>query len=176
MTENRNENQTSQWKGLEHEATYQPQVKFSRVNKKTKNAADMTPMVDVTFLLLIFFMVTASFTIHKSIDWPRSVTDESSKQFVNPQDSQDPVVIFIDQYNTYHLTSRDKEEVEAASDNEMRRQLRDMANNTDAKKLIIKHHGDAIHEKVVTAWDAGVRNQFQDIVTELTEFQIAANF
>ena len=28
---------------------------------------DMTPMVDVTFLLLIFFMVTASFSLQKSI-------------------------------------------------------------------------------------------------------------
>ncbi|MCH7688429.1 MAG: biopolymer transporter ExbD, partial [Planctomycetes bacterium] len=31
---------------------------------------DLTPMVDVTFLLLIFFMITASFTIQKSIQVP----------------------------------------------------------------------------------------------------------
>ncbi|MBB3207394.1 biopolymer transport protein ExbD [Rhodopirellula rubra] len=39
---------------------------------------DMTPMVDVTFLLLIFFMVTASFSMQKSIQIPRQTSDEAS--------------------------------------------------------------------------------------------------
>ncbi len=33
--------------------------------------ADMTPMVDVTFLLLIFFMVTAAFTMQSAIVVPK---------------------------------------------------------------------------------------------------------
>ncbi|EMI41514.1 ExbD/TolR family protein [Rhodopirellula sp. SWK7] len=39
---------------------------------------DMTPMVDVTFLLLIFFMVTASFSMQKSIQIPRQTSDDAS--------------------------------------------------------------------------------------------------
>ncbi len=39
---------------------------------------DMTPMIDVTFQLLIFFMITASFIVQKTLDMPRSKTDEQS--------------------------------------------------------------------------------------------------
>ncbi len=37
---------------------------------------DLTPMVDVTFLLLIFFMVTASFSLQKSIEFPAPHDDQ----------------------------------------------------------------------------------------------------
>ena len=40
---------------------------------------DMTPMVDVTFLLLIFFLVTAAFTLQKSIDVPKPESDQASE-------------------------------------------------------------------------------------------------
>ena len=43
---------------------------------------DMTPMVDVTFLLLIFFMVTAAFSLQKSIEMPRQQTDAPSTSVV----------------------------------------------------------------------------------------------
>ena len=37
------------------------------LNRPSKADVDMTPMVDVTFLLLIFFMATASFSMQRSI-------------------------------------------------------------------------------------------------------------
>ena len=44
------------------------------------NEMDMTPMVDVTFLLLIFFMVTAAFSLQKSIEVPPPDQQESAQQ------------------------------------------------------------------------------------------------
>jgi len=41
---------------------------------------DMTPMVDVTFLLLIFFMVTAAFALQKSIQIPTPDPSESATE------------------------------------------------------------------------------------------------
>ena len=41
---------------------------------------DMTPMGDVTFLLLIFFMVTAAFTMQKSFQLPAPNEDVPSTQ------------------------------------------------------------------------------------------------
>ncbi len=160
---------TPVWKGFEEEEDYEREISFARQKAAGNEDMDMTPMVDVTFLLLIFFMVTASFTIQKSIEQPPSKSEDPSTQNIEEEDNDEFVQIIIDQYNTYRLTSRNSEEVEAGSDNEMRRRLKDMVDSTRAKKLIILHHGAATHEKVVTAWDAGVNNAIQDIVTQLTE-------
>ncbi len=159
---------TPVWKGFEEEEDYEREVDFPRQAAGDEDM-DMTPMVDVTFLLLIFFMVTASFTIQKSIEQPRRTSEEPSPTPVEDKDNDEFVKIIIDQYNTYRLTSRNSEHVEAGSDNEMRRRFKDMVDSTRAKKLIILHHGTATHEKVVTAWDAGVDNSIQNIVTQLTE-------
>ena len=39
---------------------------------------DLTPMVDVTFLLLIFFMITAAFNLQKKFDIPPSRSEEAA--------------------------------------------------------------------------------------------------
>ncbi|MFV0442185.1 MAG: biopolymer transporter ExbD [Planctomycetaceae bacterium] len=50
---------------------------------------DMTPMVDVTFLLLIFFMITASFNIQKSMPTdPPEPEDEGAAQTMTIQDQE----------------------------------------------------------------------------------------
>ena len=60
---------------------------------------DMTPMVDVTFLLLIFFMVTASFQLQKSIEMPRQQTDAPSTQAIEEDPEElDQVELQIDEF------------------------------------------------------------------------------
>lgn len=159
----------AEWKGLEQEEEYEPEVDFGKKGV-VEDELDMTPMVDVTFLLLIFFMVTASFTLQKSIAQP-PVPDSlpSTEVIEEPEDEDQYVEVIIDQFNTYRLTSKDSEEIEAPSDQEMRIRMRDMVQSTNAKKLKITAHGDAHHEKVVTAWDAGIDNEIEDIVIRLSE-------
>ena len=61
---------------------------------------DLTPMVDVTFLLLIFFMVTAAFALQKSIEVPP--VDEESAAAQTVQDlEQDSIVIRVDGDNVF---------------------------------------------------------------------------
>ena len=45
-------------------------MEFRPLSNKSDSEMDMTPMVDVTFLLLIFFMVTAAFAMQKSFQVP----------------------------------------------------------------------------------------------------------
>ncbi len=47
---------------------------------------DMTPMVDVTFLLLIFFMVTAAFAMQKAFESP---TRDLNQEAAAPQPLQE---------------------------------------------------------------------------------------
>ncbi len=52
---------------------------------------DLTPMVDVTFLLLIFFMITAAFDLQKSFDVSSATSEESAVETV-VEDADDSAV------------------------------------------------------------------------------------
>ena len=158
----------TEWRGFEEEEIYEPEMEFEKKGVQ-EDELDMTPMVDVVFLLLIFFMVTASFTLQKSIQQPPLSTEEPSTNVEEQEDEDQYVEVIIDQFNTYRLTSKEEEELEAPSDQEMRTRLRDMIGSSNAKRVIITAHGDAWHEKVVTAWDAAIDNDIADIVIRLSE-------
>ena len=146
------------WKGIdeEEEVDDDPDVNFASKYEREEDEMDMTPMVDVTFLLLIFFMVTASFTLQKSVEQPPPNIDEPSTQLNEEQEDEDQYVeVIIDQTNTYYVTSKDAEEVEAPSAREMRARMKDAKLSTSARKLIITAHIESEHDKVITAWDAG---------------------
>ena len=135
-----------------------------RADRKGQEAEmDMTPMVDVTFLLLIFFMVTASFTMQKSLNVPKPESNEASTQARTIQDFQDNpdyVVVRVDGFNTFHVTAAAfEDEVEAPSEQELLVKLR-QAKQGDARgnvpsKMLVLASGEAQYERVVMAIDAG---------------------
>lgn len=124
---------------------------------------DMTPMVDVTFQLLIFFMLTASFTLQKSLPFPPTQTTGATsggRTLADFQQDASYIVVRIDAYNTFHISgSRWEEEIEAPSPLELLLKLR-QAREGDGRhpppnKLLVVAHGDALHDRVVAALDAG---------------------
>ena len=159
------------WKGFEEEEEdVDPDISFGEKGKLIEDDMDMTPMVDVVFLLLIFFMVTASFTLQKSIQQPPSQIEDPSTNVVEEEEQEDEYVeVIIDQTNTYYVTTRDADEVEAPSDREMRARMRDAKNTTGANRLIIRAHVDSIHRKVVTVWDAGIATGMERIEMRTTD-------
>jgi biopolymer transport protein ExbD len=164
------------WKGVDDddqpldEEEDEPEVSFGDKEPIPEDELDMTPMVDVTFLLLIFFMVTASFTIQKSLEQPHAKTDDPT---VNPTEDQeqpeDYVQVLIDQTNTFYVTSRSEDEAECPSDSEMRAKVRNAFESEGARRLVIVAHLDSLHKKVVTAWDTGVLNDAQEIQIQTTD-------
>ena len=50
-----------------------PDAAFSRKRSEYDAELDITPMIDVTFLLLIFFMVTSTMQPDEALDIPTSV-------------------------------------------------------------------------------------------------------
>ncbi len=159
------------WRGFEEEEEDEdPDVTFGK-KEIPEDELDMTPMVDVTFLLLIFFMVTASFTLVKSIQNPPAAISEPSTTVIeDPEDEDDYVQVTIDQNNSYYVTSRDADEEEAPSDREMRAQMKDAKDITGCSRLIIKAHVDSTHNKVVNVWDAGIAFGMQQIEMETIDF------
>ncbi len=156
------------WKGFEEENEQPPEFDFHRAKEEGEDEMDMTPMVDVTFLLLIFFMVTASFVTQRSIQQPKPSQDEPSRNPIVEEDQNDYVEVIIDQNNTYRITSRDEEEIEAPSDPEMRGQLKNAMERLNARKLIVTAHEECWHEKVVKAWDYGTTLGFEEIEIKTT--------
>lgn len=133
---------------------------FGEKRKDIETEMDMTPMVDVTFLLLIFFMVTAAFSLQKSLEIPKPKQDEASTNAVPQDPEEDPsyVTVYVDENNTYRVVTVDWDE-EAPSEQELLRKLRDARNPSSGDpptKLLVKAHGDSVIEKVVSALDAGV--------------------
>lgn len=158
------------WKGVDADDELEElEDNFGVVKKPIpEDELDMTPMVDVTFLLLIFFMVTASFTMQKSLEQPKANIEEAPPPAPAEID-MDFIEIAIDQNNNYYITSSTTFEKEAPSVREMRELLRDAQRETGATKLIIKAHMDSFHKSVVTAWDAGISSQFTEIQIKTTE-------
>ena len=161
------------WRGIDEEEE-QEEIEQPLGSKKEdipEDELDMTPMVDVTFLLLIFFMVTASFTLQSSLEQPHAQSQDPSEQYV-PDDEPQPddyIQINVDQNNTYYVTTRDSEEVECPSESEMRARVKDAKATSSATRLIIRAHEESFHHKVVTAWDAGLVNNLEQIEIQTTD-------
>ncbi len=138
---------------------------------------DMTPMVDVTFLLLIFFMVTAAFAMQKSIEIPKPNQEEASTTTVQVEPEDDPnfVTVFVDEFDCYKVITVDWD-VEAPSQQDLRIKLEEARRGDSAgnipTKLLVKAHGDSHHGTVVAALDAGTAvgmEQVQLVTVEESE-------
>ncbi|MCG6156282.1 biopolymer transporter ExbD [Rubinisphaera margarita] len=113
---------------------------------------DLTPMVDVTFLLLIFFMVTASFSIEKSIEVPVPDPDQQgASQTVMPLEELEDqsILVEIDAANRYFIES---EVVEDPRD--LPQLLAEVRTRDSKSEVIIKVDERSHHEAIVAAIDA----------------------
>ncbi|HEV7226789.1 MAG TPA: biopolymer transporter ExbD [Pirellulales bacterium] len=145
-----------------------PEARLIAPKKGTfDDGLDMTPMVDVTFLLLIFFMVTAAFALQKSIQIPTPDPSEAaaeSRTVEELEQDDDNVIVRIDKDNTIWVDDR-----EAPSEQELLSQLKEAregapgTSTAGPSKLVVMASGDARHEKVVMALDAGTAAGFDDV-------------
>lgn len=135
------------------------------VKKKSgDNELDMTPMVDVTFLLLIFFMVTAAFSMQKSLEVPTPDEDKASTQqrIVDPEEGN--IVVRIDRDSTIWVN-----ESEAPSEQDLLVKLREAKQGTPGSdsppinSLLVMADGEARHEVVIMVLDAGNAVQMEPI-------------
>lgn len=165
------------WKGVDDpvdpiDEDYEEPAAIGKKDPIPEDELDMTPMVDVTFLLLIFFMVTASFSIQKSIQQPPPKTDEPSDRVEQEEIEKDYVLVLVDQNNAYYVTSREEDEVECPSDREMRTRVRESKTISNVERMIIRAHVDSMHKKVISAYDAGRVAGIENISIETTEEEL----
>ncbi|WP_038249910.1 ExbD/TolR family protein [Ghiorsea bivora] len=110
--------------------------------KRSDLIVDLTPMIDVVFLMLIFFMVSTSFTANNSIklDLP-----QSKAQAANKEEKQ--VVISIKADGQLYVQD------ERVKDADLRRRILNITKGDPNMRVVIRADADARHKRLVYALD-----------------------
>ena len=119
-------------------------MNFKGHGRRDEVGLDMTPLIDVVFLLLIFFMLTASFTQAQrlKVELPKA---DQGEQVADP--SQD-WVIEIDAQGHYALNG------EALAADQLSVRLRELPGRNEDTVVQIRASATTQHQAVVTALDA----------------------
>ena len=126
-------------------------MKFKR-QRSQEVGVDLTPLIDVVFLLLIFFMVSTTFTRenHLNIELPEASGERSQQQ----AEMIDVVINADGQYrlNNRVLVNNRRETLE--------RGVRELAEGNNSLPFIITADARTPHEYVVRAMDVAGRLGF----------------
>ena len=114
-------------------------MKFKRRVSLEKGHLDVAPLIDIIFLLLIFFMLTSSFIFQPGIkvNLPKAVTSEIIQK--------ENLILVIDKDNKIYIEER------LMSDEELESRLHLAAQA--GKPLLIKADRRASMGEVVRIWD-----------------------
>ena len=131
-------------------------VRDSRI---ANDGLDMTPMVDVTFQLLIFFMITASFVTQKSLQTSPPEPDDEAGQVAMQveEDDQAPVIVGIAEDGSIVI---DEFPVEPSAVLETLTAKIAAENRTS---LLIEAEYNAPHGMVILVMDSGISAGMQSI-------------
>ncbi|MDA8696936.1 biopolymer transporter ExbD [Rhodopirellula sp.] len=140
--------------------------------RRPEEEMDMTPMVDVTFLLLIFFMVTAAFSLQKSIEMPRQQTDAPSTSVQEEEvEELDMVELQVDEFGSFLVMAPEWERETPGKQNLISALKEAIAGNTDGMRLVVKVHEMAKLKSLVDAMDAGTIAGYAQLeVMQVEEF------
>lgn len=147
----------------------QSPVSFRRRRPPQTDEMDMTPMVDVTFLLLIFFMVTAAFSLQKSYEMPAPDDSRPSTSALSlPELEADPqyVIVRIDEYDTFYIGAAAWDmEQEAPSQADLLEKLRSARTGAaqPPTHMLVMASEEATHGRVIMALDAGTAVGMEDV-------------
>jgi biopolymer transport protein ExbD len=117
---------------------------------------DLAPMVDVAFQLVLFFMVTATTVLYKTLEIPRpssetpavAVAQGRSRSLDDLKD--DYILVEIDEHGAMKL---DREPIEPAIEN-LVEQLRRARERTGRKSMLLSADFATPHRNAVLAYDA----------------------
>ncbi len=127
------------------------------IRPKQKEALDVniTPLIDVVFLLLIFFMVSTTFK-HESeitINLPESSS-------VSPPQDDNIIEIAIDSKGTYYI---DKRQVVNTELKTVMRALEKIAGDRKTPVILISADAQTPHQSVIVAMDAARKLGFVNL-------------
>lgn len=107
---------------------------------------NLTPLIDVVFLLLIFFMVSTTFKrdAELAVELPEASVESSAQ-------APDTLELVIDEQGRYFLDDKELINRELAT---VKQALADAAGDSRERPLVIRADAKTPHQAVVTAMDA----------------------
>ncbi len=115
-------------------------------HKEETVEVNLTPLIDVVFLLLIFFMVTTTFDRHAKL---KVSLPESSEKATQQQ--SDPLVLSIDAKGNYFINGR---QVVNQSLDTLKQALQKVIGENTDMALVLRADANTPHKAVVRAMDA----------------------
>lgn len=118
-----------------------------RKHRRESPAIDLTPLIDVVFMLLIFFMVSTTFRDQSliRIDLPKASPQQQQ------QKDEQTIVLTIDAQGDYFVNGRRIVNNQLET---LKKALRLAVGSRDHPPLTISADGKTPHQAVVTAMDA----------------------
>lgn len=110
---------------------------------------NLTPLIDVVFLLLIFFMVSSTFDRHAKLKVQLPQADAQAQQKVD-----NPIVLSIDSKGKYYID--DRQVVNEQLDT-LKRALEKTVGDRTNVTLLLRADGRTEHQSVVRAMDAAAQ-------------------
>jgi len=113
-----------------------------RERKRADFLVEMTPLVDVVFLMLIFFMVSTSFTVSNSLklELPSSQASSQDKQMKE-------VLISVDVKGQLYVQE------EAVEDGDLRRRILNISKGDPNMRVVLRADANSLHKRVVFVMD-----------------------
>jgi serine/threonine protein kinase len=140
-----------------------PVAKKKRVSQEA--IIDLTPAVDVTFQLLIFFMITASFSLQKAFDVPPAKTSEGISMNVQVEMPDSGVRVEVDRDNMVYVGDK-----KAQTYKEILELLTaEKSANSSVNDLDLILDPDSTHEMRVTVIDAATQAGFLRVKNKIQE-------
>ncbi len=121
-------------------------MKFRRDNDLKNVEVNLTPLIDVVFLLLIFFMVSTTFDKQSQLQivLPEAQTSEQNEK------QPDVIDIAINEKGLYFVN---KEELLKSDPQTLRDMLKKVMNGNMSLPVVISADGMAPHQSVITVLD-----------------------
>jgi len=113
-----------------------------RQKKRADYTVDITPLVDVVFLMLIFFMVSTSFNAASSL----KLELPSSNATVEQKDLKQ-VTISINTSGQLYVQD------EAVTDNDLRKRILNVSHGDPNMRVVLRADADTRHKRVVYVLD-----------------------
>ena len=135
--------------------------------RSKRTAIDLTPAVDITFQLLIFFMVTASFSMQKAFDVPPAKNTEGvSTNVVVPLDAPVGIKVQVGPDNVMYVEGK-----KATTYQEILDLLTAEKNSASGvTDLELELDPESIHEMRIMVIDAGTQAGFTRVRIKIVEY------